>query len=443
MAYTPQNWKNKGVDGAIAINAEHLNNLENGVDEAHDAIDNVTTGHHHDGVDSRRVSHTDLLAKGTNTHSTIDAKIVESDAHIAAANPHSGSASDSDISTHTSDVSNPHSVTAAQVGGASIVTEINSSVGILDDDNIATTIARDSEVSAYFNVATGHDHDGTDSKKIPDGSLASGTTVASAGAGDSGKLVKLDAAGHVDATTINDGDISHLNIGDIGTNSHGTIDTHLGASNPHSGSAASGANSDITQLSGLTTNLSITQGGTGQSTASAAFDALKQLATETYAGVTERATTAQDVTGTATDVATTPAGLTERLKSPGEIGGTTPATATFTTLQGQMQSVVTKTIDYNVQIVDFGQTIRVNSAIDKTMSLPPVGASEDGGRVTFIKLGAGRVTIDAAVDDKFFGGSVGGSVYADVEIGASITIEYVDAITMWTIVSANGTWTIT
>jgi hypothetical protein len=599
------------------LNAEHLNEMEDGIDNAHKAIDNVTIGHHHDGADSRKVSHVDLLAKGVNTHSQIDV-------HLAAANPHSGSASDADLASHTSDTSNPHSVTAAQLTGASIVTEINSSVGILDDNNIAASIARDSEVSAYFNVTTGHDHDGTDSKKIPDGSLASGTTVASAGAGDSGKLVKLDAAGHVDATAINDGDISHLSIGDIGTNAHSVIDTHLGASNPHSGSAASGSNSDITQLSGLTTDLSIAQGGTGQSAALAAFDALKQLATETYAGATERATTSEDVTGTATDVATTPAGLTERLKSPGEIGGTAAAAATFTSvdspyitrvkeedtsaiskgqvlcitgvvggmikvglancidaipcgelglaftdiaqnspgdaqIRGILTSVdtrstntdinpnaetwvagdllylddtnggmtnvrptsgrivrlvrtlngsavnddlyilgikdnsawsvatsgedvvlrvgdnggankvsirdyadnevasinsdgigqirgnvsVTKTDVYNVQIADFGKTIRVNSAIDKTMSLPSVGATEDGARLTFIKLGAGKVTIGAADTDKFFGGSGGGTMHADVEIGASITIEYVDAITMWTIVAANGTWTIT
>ena len=76
----------------------------------------------------------------------------------------------------------------------------------------------------------------------------------------------------------------------------------------------------------------ISQGGTGQSTAHAAFNALKQIATETYTGVTELATTAECVTGTDTSRVVTSAGLTARMAAPGEIGGTTPAAGTFTGL---------------------------------------------------------------------------------------------------------------
>jgi len=46
------------------------------------------------------------------------------------------------------------------------------------------------------------------------------------------------------------------------------------------GAAASGANSDITSLSGLTTPLSISQGGTGQTTAPSAFAALSPTTTK-------------------------------------------------------------------------------------------------------------------------------------------------------------------
>lgn len=45
------------------------------------------------------------------------------------------------------------------------------------------------------------------------------------------------------------------------------------------GAAASGANSDITSLSGLTTPLSVLQGGSGATTANAAFNALSPLTT--------------------------------------------------------------------------------------------------------------------------------------------------------------------
>lgn len=42
----------------------------------------------------------------------------------------------------------------------------------------------------------------------------------SAGAGDSGKPIVLDAAGHVDATMLNDADIDHGNIGGLGDDDH-------------------------------------------------------------------------------------------------------------------------------------------------------------------------------------------------------------------------------
>lgn len=69
--------------------------------------------------------------------------------------------------------------------------------------------------------------------------------------------------------------------------------------------AAKGANSDITSLSGLTTALTIAQGGTGAATEGAAFAALKQYATETDSGVVELATDIEAQTGTdSTRVAT-------------------------------------------------------------------------------------------------------------------------------------------
>jgi hypothetical protein len=55
----------------------------------------------------------------------------------------------------------------------------------------------------------------------------------------------------VNKTTSDIADIatkSHTSLTDIGSNAHSVIDTHLGAANPHSGSAASGANTDITSL---------------------------------------------------------------------------------------------------------------------------------------------------------------------------------------------------
>lgn len=67
----------------------------------------------------------------------------------------------------------------------------------------------------------------------------------------------------------------------------------------------------------LGVDLPISEGGTGASTAAAAFDNLKQLSTETYAGVAELATGAEAAAGTDTTRVLTPAGLRSGLNSAG------------------------------------------------------------------------------------------------------------------------------
>ncbi len=59
----------------------------------------------------------------------------------------------------------------------------------------------------------------------------------------------------------------------------------------------------------VTGTLPVANGGTGQTTASAAFDALKQAATDSYTGVVELATSAEVQAGTDTTRAVTPATL--------------------------------------------------------------------------------------------------------------------------------------
>lgn len=71
--------------------------------------------------------------------------------------------------------------------------------------------------------------------------------------------------------------------------------------------AISGATITGGSVSGLTTDLAIADGGTGASTALAAFDALKQTSTDAYSGVIELATNAEVIAGTDTVRAVTPA----------------------------------------------------------------------------------------------------------------------------------------
>lgn len=90
----------------------------------------------------------------------------------------------------------------------------------------------------------------------------------------------------------------------------------------------------------------------------------------------------------------------------------------------------------------YGKTLRMNSASDYTFTLPSVDLSSDGAHVTFMKEGAGKVTIQAADSDLIADSSAGGTIYDDVaaELYATITLEYVHAIVTWVVVGAHGTW---
>jgi hypothetical protein len=67
---------------------------------------------------------------------------------------------------------------------------------------------------------------------------------------------------------------------------------------------------------------------------------LDYVGTETYPGVAELATTAEAVTGTASDKVVTPAGITAHLAAPQPIGSTTPNTGAFTTTVSSTSSTV-------------------------------------------------------------------------------------------------------
>jgi hypothetical protein len=113
--------------------------------------------------------------------------------------------------------------------------------------------------------------DGTDGTAIHNNVASEISGIANKGTPVAGDFLVIEdsAAANVKKHTLVsefEAILDHANILNIGSNAHSVIDTHLGAANPHSGSAASGANSDITAISGLSTPLAETQGGTGTAT---------------------------------------------------------------------------------------------------------------------------------------------------------------------------------
>lgn len=107
--------------------------------------------------------------------------------------------------------------------------------------------------------------------------------------------------------------------------------------------------------------------------------------------------------------------------------------------------IVSKTDNYAITISDFGKCFRMVNALDKTFTLPSVGSNENGARITFIKNGAGRVTIDTADSDLIDDSSAGGTIYCDIagELASTITLEYIHSNITWGIISGKGTWVTT
>jgi len=112
---------------------------------------------------------------------------------------------------------------------------------------------------------------------------------------------------------------------------------------------------------------------------------------------------------------------------------------------GAKVDVVTKTDSYTITTSDFGKTLRMNSADDKIFTLPSVGAVDDGARLTVVKLGAGKVTIQAADSDIIADGTAGGTLYNNTaaQIYADVSLEYVHQSVTWIIRGAHGAWTST
>jgi hypothetical protein len=104
-------------------------------------------------------------------------------------------------------------------------------------------------------------------------------------------------------------------------------------------------------------------------------------------------------------------------------------------------TVETKTDNYNVLTTDVAKTLVMNSASDKTFSLPSVSSGDVGTWYIFVKIGAGKVTIDAADSDTIGDSGAGDTIYNNysTETYATITLELISE-TKWAIIGLDGTW---
>jgi len=127
------------------------------------------------------------------------------------------------------------------------------------------------------------------------------------------------------------------------------------------------------------------------------------------------------------------------------IGVTSASTLHSTISQIEMVAEEEKTDNYNITTSDLGKSFRMRAGVEKTFNLPSMGASEDGGRLTFLKGDAFKLILDAADTDTIADSSAGATIYEDtaLNVGAAITLEYYHSITKWCIIGGSGTWVTT
>jgi len=203
------------------------NNIRFYSKETIDAQFNITTGHSHDGTDSTRVSYTNLV----NVPSEFIPATHGSSAHTGTI----GTWADIDKTTSSiADITTKSHTALSDIG-----TNTHSAI----DTFIGTT------VPAYFNTSSGHDHDGSDSKKVTYTDLVSipstfapsahGSSAHTGTIGGEGQITFLATGGHTHNGT-NSTAISYTNL----TNVPSTFAPSSHGSSAHTGTV--GTESQIT-----------------------------------------------------------------------------------------------------------------------------------------------------------------------------------------------------
>ena len=284
----------------------------------------------------------------------------------------------------------------------------------------------------------------------------------SAGAVDAGKPIILDAAGHVDATMLNDGDIDHGLLAGLGDDDHvqylNTTRHSAISGNPHGVTYTETGAEQAGVAATLVGNHEAAADPHAQYHNDARGDARYYTETELDAGQldnryfreNEHINSSAGAADAGKPIALDAAGhidatmLNDADIDHGSISGLADDDHTQYALITGARAIAAVPVssqsdNYAVQLTDFGKSLRMNNAASKTFTLPAVGAPEDGSRITFVKVGAGRIIVAAGAGDFIDDSAAGGTIYSDTSY-ATLTLEYVHALTMWVILSGNGTW---
>ena len=124
-------------------------------------------------------------------------------------------------------------------------------------------------------------------------------------------------------------------------------------------------------------------------------------------------------------------------------GGVNITTNVFVTGGARIAKVVVLAADTGITLTaaDFGKTITVNSGSAQIIDLPAVTAADVGATITVLKLGAGKVTLDAPAGAYIADSGSGGTIYTSAVSPAYATVTLrLATSTTWIPISGHGAW---
>jgi hypothetical protein len=202
------------------------------------------------------------------------------------------------------------------------------------------------------------------------------------------------------------------------------VETALGVNVGSAGAVVVNGGALGTPSGGILTNctfptIPIASGGTGQTSAANAFNALKQSATTSATGVSELATTAETTTGTDTSRVVTPDGLSGSIYGQKEIGWTVYDSDVDTAVADGKQSAIIPASMNGMNLIDVtcsvssitGATSGTTTVVlRRVRSATAVDMTSTGVTIDYNAYTASDETVNTSNDDV----ATGDKIYVDV-----------------------------